>query len=569
MKRLFAIYVTLISLLGCALFLYTWPFSDVNVQNEWFLLLLFAGAVALLDRYLICLPPSGNSFTLESSIYLSLLFVFGLNYTLTVLILGGFIVYFTHFRKMVWWKHVFNFSVYTIMICSAYYVYIVFGGIVGDISSSYLFAYVFCFLTYFILNAILMSIYFSLHSSANFIVVLINTVKEVVYIYAVTMIVSLILSILFYFDPLFGLFLYTFIMLLLSSTFHQYSRLYEKLEDDKVYIEQLLNSLPVGLITIDNSKSNSFINNSATTLLGLDKKEIKQLVEQERKSEKNPYFWGIMTRCDPFQQVKVSYERDGEEKIFLVSQSNLHNLYGEIIGRTIFFLDITEMEQLTKRIHQSEKLALMGEMAAKAAHEIRNPLAVIHGFLAFMNENLHERDREQYHIPLLLKEIDRINAIVEDMLLIAKPSAPVMKETYIETIVQDVLSLFQQTLEAKRIRVHVRLERVPLQLDSKQMMQVLYNLLHNSIEAMEEGGTICIYSDVDETYNMYMYDSGSGIPTHMQETIFEPFITTKSSGTGLGLTIVKRIIENHGGTIALHDSSEQGTTFVIKLPIRR
>ncbi|THD15758.1 sensor histidine kinase, partial [Anoxybacillus ayderensis] len=95
------------------------------------------------------------------------------------------------------------------------------------------------------------------------------------------------------------------------------------------------------------------------------------------------------------------------------------------------------------------------------------------------------------------------------------------------------------------------------------------NLLHNSIEAMEEGGTICIYSDVDETYNMYMYDSGSGIPTHMQETIFEPFITTKSSGTGLGLTIVKRIIENHGGTIALHNSSEQGTTFVIKLPIRR
>ncbi|MED0658181.1 HAMP domain-containing sensor histidine kinase, partial [Anoxybacillus ayderensis] len=85
----------------------------------------------------------------------------------------------------------------------------------------------------------------------------------------------------------------------------------------------------------------------------------------------------------------------------------------------------------------------------------------------------------------------------------------------------------------------------------------------------EEGGTICIYSDVDETYNMYMYDSGSGIPTHMQEAIFEPFITTKSSGTGLGLTIVKRIIENHGGTIALHDSSEQGTTFVIRLPIHR
>ncbi|WP_231563697.1 PAS domain-containing sensor histidine kinase [Anoxybacillus sp. KU2-6(11)] len=102
------------------------------------------------------------------------------------------------------------------------------------------------------------------------------------------------------------------------------------------------------------------------------------------------------------------------------------------------------------------------------------------------------------------------------------------------------------------------------------MMQVLYNLLHNSIEAIEENGTICIYSDVNEgTYNMYIYDSGRGISKEMEKALFEPFMTTKSSGTGLGLTIVKRIIENHGGTIALHDSSEKGTTFVISLPIGR
>ncbi|WP_297988890.1 nitrogen regulation protein NR(II) [uncultured Anoxybacillus sp.] len=567
MKRLFALYVTLISLFGCALFLYIWPFSSVHVEEQWLLLLLFAGTVALLDRYLICLPPSGNSFTLESSIYLSLLFVFGLKYTLTVLMLGSFIVYFTHLRKMVWWKHVFNFSVYAIMICGSYYVYTIFGGEVGEISLKYFWAYIFCFLTYFILNAVLMALYFSLHSSTDFIVVLISTVKEVSYIYAVTLVVAIILSILFKFDSLFGLFLYTIIMLLLSSTFRQYSRLYEKLEDDKVYIEQLLNSLPIGLITIDNSNSNHFINDSAATLLRLSKKEIKQLIEQEKESGYDALFWGLFIRRDPFRQVKVPYERNGEKKIFLVSQSNLLNLYGEHIGRTIFFLDITEIEELTKRIHQSEKLAAVGEMAAKAAHEIRNPLAVIHGFLSFMNENLAEKERKQYRIPLLLKEIDRINTIVEDMLLIAKPSAPMLKETYMETIVQDLLSLLQQTLETKSIRAHVRLDRVPLRIDSKQMMQVLYNLLHNSIESIEENGTICIYSDVNETYNMYIYDSGKGIPQDIQATMFEPFTTTKPSGTGLGLPIVKRIIENHGGTIALHDSSEKGTTFVISLPI--
>ncbi|AXM87718.1 sensor histidine kinase [Anoxybacillus ayderensis G10] len=567
MKRLFAIYVTLISLLGCALFLYTWPFSDVNVQNEWFLLLLFAGAAVLLSRYTIYLPPNGNTFTLESSVYLALLFTHGLHFSLIILLISSFVMYFWYPRKTSWFNHVFNFSVYTMMIFGSYYAYIVFGGVVGKVSIYYFGAYIASFAAFFVLNVLLMTIYFSLRSSTEFRLILLNTIKELIYIYMVELTASLILAILFVFDTIFGLLLYMFIMLLLSAVFRQYSHLYERLADDKAYIEKLLNSLPIGIITMDETRSDYFINKSAMLLLCLDQRKIKEKIREG--SEENSLFWNLLTSQDSFQQVKISYDSDEGEREFLVSKTDLIIPHKEPIGRIIFFLDVTEAEKISRRIHQSEKLALMGEMAAKAAHEIRNPLAVIHGFLAFMNENLHERDREQYHIPLLLKEIDRINAIVEDMLLIAKPSAPVMKEAYMETIVQDVLSLFEQTLEAKNIRVHVRLDHVPLQLDSKQMMQVLYNLLHNSIEAMEEGGTICIYSDVDETYNMYMYDSGSGIPTHMQETIFEPFITTKSSGTGLGLTIVKRIIENHGGTIALHNSSEQGTTFVIKLPIRR
>ncbi|AKS37753.1 two-component system sensor histidine kinase NtrB [Anoxybacillus gonensis] len=567
MKRLYTWYVALISIMGCALFLYIRPFE--HVEQQWLLLLLLSFSTTLLSIYIVHLPPKGNAFSLDSTIYLATIFVYGLETSLMVLLFSMIPTYFFHEKKMEWWKHVCNFAMYTCMIVGAYYSFLMLGGESGIFSLHDLGAYFVSLVVYSFINILLMIGFFSFSPSFSFRNMLISIVKEWFFTYGVTLLASLILVSLLLLHEYFGILLFTSIGLLLSFTFRQYGQLYEKVAHDKAYIEQLLNSLPIGIVTMDEATSNHFINDSAATLLRLDKKEIKQWIERERKSERNASFWDLFTFPDPFQQVKVSYERDGEEKIFLVSQSNLHHLYGEIIGRTIFFLDITEMEQLTKRIHQSEKLALMGEMAAKAAHEIRNPLAVIHGFLAFMNENLHERDREQYHIPLLLKEIDRINAIVEDMLLIAKPSAPVMKEAYIETIVQDVLSLFQQTLEAKNIRVHVRLDHVPLQLDSKQMMQVLYNLLHNSIEAMEEGGTICIYSDVDETYNMYMYDSGSGIPTHMQETIFEPFITTKSSGTGLGLTIVKRIIENHGGTIALHDSSEQGTTFVIRLPIQR
>ncbi|NNU91421.1 MULTISPECIES: nitrogen regulation protein NR(II) [Anoxybacillus] len=567
MKRLYTWYVALISIMGCALFLYIRPFE--YVEQQWLLLLLLSFSTTLLNIYIIHLPPKGNAFSLDSTIYLATIFVYGLETSLLVLLFSMIPTYFFHEKKMAWWKHVCNFAMYTCMIVGAYYSFLMLGGESGSFSIYFLDAYLFSLIVYSFINILLMIGFFSFSPSFSFRNMLISIVTEWLFTYGVTLLASLILVSLLLLNEYFGILLFTSVSLLLSLTFRQYGQLYEKVVNDKVYIEQLLNSLPIGIVTMDGATSINFINDSAATLLDLDKKEMKQMIERERESEKNALFWDLFIHRVPFQQVKVPYKKDGEKKIFLTSQSNLLNLYGEKVGRTIFFLDITEIEELTKRMHQSEKLALMGEMAAKAAHEIRNPLAVIHGFLAFMNGNLAENEREQYHIPLLLQEIDRINAIVEDMLLIAKPSAPMLKETYMETIVQDVLSLLQQTLEAKSIRVHVRLDRVPLSIDPKQMMQVLYNLLYNSIEAVGEDGTICLYSDVGETYNMYVYDSGSGIPKDMQETIFEPFITTKSSGTGLGLTIVKRIIENHGGTIALHDSSEKGTTFVISLPIRR
>ncbi|WP_242401237.1 two-component system sensor histidine kinase NtrB [Anoxybacillus flavithermus] len=563
-KRFIPLYTSGVCLGGLIIFFYSFSFD----QGRFFFTMLLAIGVILLNYYDIKLPPNGNGTSFDSSLHLAVLVVFGMKYVLFSLLLSTIFIFIFQYKKMVWWKHIFNFSMYVLMISSAYCAFLFFGGKMGAFNFAYALAYIASFVAYYTVNAFVMTFYFFLNSSQRMHVIVTNIVKETFFEYMIILGGAVILTLSLPFYPMFALTMFTSILVVLSIIFRKYSYLYEEVLKDKVFIEQLLNALPSGIIMNDKLKGSYFINESATTLLSLEKKDIEHMLNERQKPKKNKAFWELLLANAPVTNKKIVY-KTLETKTFLISKVELKNRYDERIGEITYFLDITEIEELTKRMHQSEKLALMGEMAAKAAHEIRNPLAVIHGFLAFMNENLHERDREQYHIPLLLKEIDRINAIVEDMLLIAKPSAPVMKEAYMETIVQDVLSLFQQTLEAKNIRVHVRLDHVPLQLDSKQMMQVLYNLLHNSIEAMGEGGTICIYSDVDETYNMYMYDSGSGIPTHMQEMIFEPFITTKSSGTGLGLTIVKRIIENHGGTIALHDSSEKGTTFVIRLPIGR
>ncbi|WP_461200774.1 two-component system sensor histidine kinase NtrB [Anoxybacillus sp. TBDG-1] len=530
--------------------------------------MLLTIGVLLLNYYDIKLPPNGNGTSFDSSLHLAVLVVFGMKYVLFSLLLSTIFIFIFQHKKMVWWKHIFNFSMYVLMISSAYCAFLFFGGKIGTFNFTYALAYIASFVAYYTVNAFVMAFYFFLNSSQRMHVIVTNIVKETFFEYMIILGGAVMLTLFLPFYPMFGLTIFISVLVVLSIIFRKYSYLYEEVLKDKVFIEQLLNALPSGIIMNDQLAGSYFINESATTLLSLEKKDIEHMLDKRKKPEENKAFWELLLANSPLTNKKIVY-KTLETKTFLISKVKLKNRYDECIGEITYFLDITEMEELTKRIHQSEKLALIGEMAAKAAHEIRNPLAVIHGFLAFMNENLAKNEREQYHIPLLLQEIDRINAIVEDMLLMAKPSAPMLKETYMETIVQDVLSLLQQTLEAKNIRVHVRLDPVPLSIDPKQMMQVLYNLLYNSIEAIEENGTICIYSDVTETYNMYVYDSGRGIPKEMQKTMFEPFMTTKSSGTGLGLTIVKRIIENHGGTIALHDSSEKGTTFVITLPIRR
>ncbi|UZW66743.1 ATP-binding protein [Priestia flexa] len=217
-------------------------------------------------------------------------------------------------------------------------------------------------------------------------------------------------------------------------------------------------------------------------------------------------------------------------------------------------------------MHQSEKLALVGELAAGAAHEIRNPLAVIHGFLSLMNHGLSVDERKSFQVELLLKELERINSIVEEMLMLAKPRAPVMKAKRIDYVLEEIISFI--TANNQAFTIQVEMEKAMVWIDDKQIKQVVHNLLRNSIEAMGGAGRMEITGMVKRNqYCIYLKDSGTGIPEEVQKSIFYPFTTSKENGTGLGLTIVKTILQNHGGDIELVETSEKGTTFMMTLPI--
>ena len=232
-----------------------------------------------------------------------------------------------------------------------------------------------------------------------------------------------------------------------------------------------------------------------------------------------------------------------------------------------------KVEEAQMQVFHNERLASVGRLAAGAAHEINNPLAVISG-KAQMLVNAKDEEKRKNDLTIIVDQTRRISKIINDLMGFARPAQPELRSTDVRDVIRRSLSLVQNRISLDDIKV-VRnfdedLPRVTA--DPHQMEQVFLNLLINAEQAMEKGGTITITATAGATsglINLAFSDTGSGItPDHIKH-IFDPFFTTKEEGkgTGLGLAIVHSIIENHGGTIEVKSSPEQGTTFMIQLPV--
>jgi diguanylate cyclase (GGDEF)-like protein len=234
-------YLFLVSIFGTFIFVL---FNDIglNSNSDWITIFSLVGSVLLLNHYFIKLPPNGNALSMDSSIFLASLFLFGLDITLDVLFLYAFIYVFSH-RVMVWWKHVFNFAIYSLMIVSAYYVFIFTNGIVGDLDTANLIPYLASLSTYFAMNVLLIGIYFLLAASESLINVLKGIVRETIATYFTTLMLSIVLTILISSQNTFGLFLFTCISFLLSLAFQQHFELFEEISKkaNKDYLTGLNN----------------------------------------------------------------------------------------------------------------------------------------------------------------------------------------------------------------------------------------------------------------------------------------------------------------------------------------
>ncbi|WP_246942844.1 two-component system sensor histidine kinase NtrB [Bacillus pinisoli] len=561
MSKLASSRIYLIGLTVTALVCFYYHISIPNLSTflDWLFFFLLVVIILLTNHYKIYFPPKGNSLSTDTAIYLASIYLYGIEYSLALLLVTSF-VFALYWRKAALWKHLFNFNMYIFLLIGAFYSFTLTGGIVGLTEFANILPYITSLLSYYVINFIILGLYFHFASGGSAFQIFKELLKDTYSTYLVIFSLAIILTILLQSHPFMGLLIFGFVMVSLSLILIEYQTLYEEGIKDKAYREHIFNSLPIGVVTIDDYQSSVTLNQNSKTILGLEPDDIKK----GEKKEENEDFWRFVSSGENLQNVKLPYKGD-QDYLLLASQSTLLNQYQQNIGKILSFIDITETEELQKRIHQSEKLALLGELSAGAAHEIRNPLTVIQGFLSLIYEDFSEEKRNQYQLPLLLKEFERINSIIEEMLLLAKPGAPVLIETYLADIVEEIIPLFGQ----ENIQFDVQLDRTLLLLDTKQMTQVVYNLIRNSCEAIGETtqGTITIYSKVlHDAYELYIQDTGSGIPEELQKKIFEPFLTLKESGTGLGLTIVQRIIENHLGSIKLVSSQTNGTTFMIRLP---
>lgn len=261
-------------------------------------------------------------------------------------------------------------------------------------------------------------------------------------------------------------------------------------------------------------------------------------------------------------------------KVFQINTSPLKDREGKIMGVVEVSVDITDKKKTEEALHQAEKLAAVGRLAAGIAHELNNPLGNIIGYAKLLLKTGNLGDYEREKLSVIIEQAEKGSEIIRGLLEFSHERPLELKRVFINDFIERVLSTMAHIIESSGIKVFKYLNDIPpVEVDQKQIEQVLHNILLNAVQALEgrKDGIIEIRtSGLDSTVQISISDNGPGIPREHLSLIFDPFFTTKppGKGTGLGLSISLEIIKKHGGSIWVESESGKGTTFHIILPVK-
>ncbi|NGP60710.1 ATP-binding protein [Paenibacillus thiaminolyticus] len=272
------------------------------------------------------------------------------------------------------------------------------------------------------------------------------------------------------------------------------------------------------------------------------------------------------------QNHAVSWTNGSDRYDLLMDSNVLRDEQGQIVGAYVLFKDVSNLRSLEEQVQRSDRLAMIGQIAAGTAHEIRNPLTSIKGFLQMFKKKLGEHGmiKEVHYTDIMLTEINRINELVGEFLLLSKPKHLTIERVNLHQVLGEILPIIQNEAVLHAVQVNYKAdEPLPLIIGDRELLkQVFINIAKNGIEAMSEGGVLNVTARRDDEIKRVLIeiqDSGPGIPCYIIDKIFDPFFTTKANGTGLGLSVCQRIIHDLGGSIRV-SSKGYGTTFTLYFP---
>ncbi len=363
-----------------------------------------------------------------------------------------------------------------------------------------------------------------------------------------------------------------------STTLESYYRELEKrvealdleLAEKNNFLTGILEGLPVGIIVLDRSGVVKTANRISCEIL---KEGLKNLIGKTLE----PWFGSI--DADFYKILSArNVMREGEyeiplalrddKKTIAVNGTLLKNLHGDETGYLIVLKDISEIKRLRETAQREKRLTAMGEMAASIAHQIRNPLGSIELYASLLSEELKEDVTKQRFAREVVYAVKTLNTALSNMLLFANSSKPWKKNVRVRELIDDMLDICRFSLRDKDVDIKsfYRDGELSIYADRELIKQVMLNLVMNGVEAVKKrkDGRVFI-----ETYrgnngvHIKISDNGCGIPHSDIDKIFNPFFTSKTKGTGLGLTVVSNIIRAHGGFIDVESVEGEGTTFDI------
>ncbi|MBI3856003.1 MAG: PAS domain S-box protein [Planctomycetes bacterium] len=352
------------------------------------------------------------------------------------------------------------------------------------------------------------------------------------------------------------------------------ARLVDGLRERTEFLENILQSSLDGIVVVDGQNRIKTWNEGARRIFGYSAQEaIGQpyellLAEEDRSGpearriqeavEKN----GFLRRCECLRR-----NRDGRRLVVEISATLLKDKKGRPIGRSCITRDVTDVKAMQQELVRTQSLAAVGEMAATVAHEIKNPLAGISGAIQVLAEGMPKQDRRRVIVGEILDQVKRLDTTVRDLLNFARPITPTRQVLDLAESISSAWKMLAPQSEAKAVRFS--LEGGPgavVSADPQLLRQVWVNLFQNSIEAMPKGGELLARVSGGKPVRVEIRDSGNGVDASAVGNIWRPFFTTKTRGTGLGLPIVKKIIEAHGGRIWCESEPLKRTSFFVEIP---